>query len=519
MSVVDLHGPYADCGPRFVPTREIDERQRAFNLLDEDERLLNMSHRIIPHESDAARGSSACFRNAADNNENENTEQANATFSTMLSKELADEDTMSVSRPSSPIRSSSSTSGAASSANQSTPMPRTPTRKRVFSFHTPPRNGASTPVMVGQDTPLASAYASSPVKPTTSNFITSPQRSLRTVCKTPFRVLDAPDLTDDFYLNLVDWSSTNVLGVGLGSCVYLWSAKTAQVTKLCDLGTSDSITSLSWVQKGSTLAVGTYNGAIQIWDAVKETKLRSYDAHQHRIGALAWDHATVTSGSRDRTIQHRDVRVGGKAYQTLLGHRQEVCGLKWNSGQKQLASGGNDNKLLIWDHRGGHPDTPLWKWHEHSAAVKAIAWNPHQPGVLVSGGGTLDKKMRFWNTLAGTLLTEVDTGSQVRFHSLWFPFQIVADGWLLGIGVQSNLVQDVTRTRFYPRLLVGFRPEPDLYLEVSVDGHGGHPLRAYASCSLSRNVTGWTDNRHWCRRRDAEVLECIPAEERGCKWG
>jgi hypothetical protein len=42
--------------PRFVPTREIDERQRAFHLLDEDERLLHSSHRIIPFESDAARG-------------------------------------------------------------------------------------------------------------------------------------------------------------------------------------------------------------------------------------------------------------------------------------------------------------------------------------------------------------------------------------------------------------------------------------------------------------------------------
>ena len=38
-----------------------------------------------------------------------------------------------------------------------------------------------------------------------------------------------PDLQDDFYLNLVDWSSTNVLSVGLGSCVYLWSAHTSQV--------------------------------------------------------------------------------------------------------------------------------------------------------------------------------------------------------------------------------------------------------------------------------------------------
>lgn len=43
-------------------------------------------------------------------------------------------------------------------------------------------------------------------------------------------MLDAPELQDDFYLNLVDWSSQNVLAVGLGSCVYLWSACTSQVS-------------------------------------------------------------------------------------------------------------------------------------------------------------------------------------------------------------------------------------------------------------------------------------------------
>lgn len=44
-------------------------------------------------------------------------------------------------------------------------------------------------------------------------------------------MLDAPELQDDFYLNLVDWSAQNVLAVGLGSCVYLWSACTSQVSK------------------------------------------------------------------------------------------------------------------------------------------------------------------------------------------------------------------------------------------------------------------------------------------------
>lgn len=42
-------------------------------------------------------------------------------------------------------------------------------------------------------------------------------------------MLDAPELQDDFYLNLVDWSAGNLLSVGLGACVYLWSACTSQV--------------------------------------------------------------------------------------------------------------------------------------------------------------------------------------------------------------------------------------------------------------------------------------------------
>jgi len=43
-----------------------------------------------------------------------------------------------------------------------------------------------------------------------------------------------------------------VLGVGLGSSVYTWSAQTSEVKKLCDLSESDppdSITSINWVQR------------------------------------------------------------------------------------------------------------------------------------------------------------------------------------------------------------------------------------------------------------------------------
>jgi cell division cycle 20-like protein 1 (cofactor of APC complex) len=91
-------------------------------------------------------------------------------------------------------------------------------------------------------------------------------------------------------------------------------------------------------------------------------------------GTLAWNEHVLSSGSRDRSILHRDVRCQEHHIKRLLGHKQEVCGLKWNT-EQQLASGGNDNRLLVWDKMN---ETPTFKFNEHTAAVKAISWSPHQ---------------------------------------------------------------------------------------------------------------------------------------------
>ena len=53
-------------------------------------------------------------------------------------------------------------------------------------------------------------------------MLLSPRKTPRAVSKVPYKVLDAPELADDFYLNLVDWGSQNILGVGLGQSVYMW---------------------------------------------------------------------------------------------------------------------------------------------------------------------------------------------------------------------------------------------------------------------------------------------------------
>ncbi|KAM3132005.1 hypothetical protein pb186bvf_015889 [Paramecium bursaria] len=235
------------------------------------------------------------------------------------------------------------------------------------------------------------------------------QACQRKISKVPFKVLDAPQLQDDFYLNLIDWSQQNVLSVALASCVYLWSAHNNKVIKFCDFGNNDMVCSLVWSPQGNQLAIGTGSGETHLYDQVKMKRISVLEGHTARVGSLAWSGQTLCSGSKDRSILMHDPRQK-KPVSKLEGHKQEVCGLKWSPDEYQFASGGNDNKLIVW--RMGS-QIPLAKFTQHQAAVKAIAWSPHRHGLLSSGGGTADRTIRFFNTLTTQQLDWIDTGSQV----------------------------------------------------------------------------------------------------------
>ena len=137
--------------------------------------------------------------------------------------------------------------------------------------------------------------------------------------------------------------------------------------------------------------------------------------HAGRVGALAWNAHILTSGSRDTTIVNHDVRIREHNIATLRHHTQEVCGLSWSPDGAFLASGGNDNTLCIWDCNASTTGivAPKHVLTEHQAAVKALAWSPHERHLLASGGGTADRHIRFWNATTGVQLNSIDTGSQV----------------------------------------------------------------------------------------------------------
>ncbi|KAJ6717911.1 PROTEIN FIZZY-RELATED 3 [Salix purpurea] len=326
-------------------------------------------------------------------------------------------------------------------------------------------NSPYSPSIFGHDSGISSESSTPPKPP-------------RKVPKTPHKVLDAPSLQDDFYLNLVDWSSQNVLAVGLGTCVYLWTASNSKVTRLCDLGPNDSVCSVQWTREGSYISVGTQLGQVQVWDGTQCKRVRTMGGHQTRTSVLAWNSRTLASGSRDRNILQHDLRVSSDYVSKLIGHKSEVCGLKWSHDDRELASGGNDNQLLVWNQ---HSQLPVLTLTEHTAAVKAIAWSPHQSGLLASGGGTADRCIRFWNTTNGHQLNHVDTGSQVC-NLVW-----------------SKNVNELVSTHGYSQNQIMVWKYPSLSKVATLVGHSLRVLYLAMSPDGQTIVTGAGDEtlRFW----------------------
>ena len=187
--------------------------------------------------------------------------------------------------------------------------------------------------------------------------------------------------------------------------MYLWNATNGSIDTLCTHNEEGSyVSSLSWAQNGKHLAIGTGNNKVQLWDVETKRKDRTLFSAgtvggDSRVAAIGWSPTgQLSSGSRAGAIWHHDPRAQRHHVSTMVGHTQEVCGLKWSPDGKYLASGGNDNLVNIFQADG----TNVHKFTEHQAAVKAMAWCPWQSNVLATGGGTACKSIKFWNTGRGT---------------------------------------------------------------------------------------------------------------------
>ncbi|GAA5896015.1 hypothetical protein JCM6882_005586 [Rhodosporidiobolus microsporus] len=304
--------------------------------------------------------------------------------------------------------------------------------QRILSFFAEP------PMPQTEHSSLLAQYARLPNKGSAASSTSSTNAaSRRKIPSQPDRVLDAPGMLDDYYLNLIDWSSTNLVAIGLAESVYVWNAATGDVTELCHVGAGgdssvltegdEYVCSVKFTEDGSHLAVGLASGPVQIYDVCAGQLIRTMQGHPSRVPSLSWSGAIVASGCRSGEIWNSDVRVAQHCVAQMKGHRGEVCGLEWRpeisgglsgGGQGLLASGGNDNVVNVWD--GRMTNAPKMSKTNHTAAVKALAWCPWNSSLLASGGGSSDRTIHFWNTTQSARLNSLVTPSQVT-SIVWNP--------------------------------------------------------------------------------------------------
>ncbi|KFD56873.1 hypothetical protein M514_02130, partial [Trichuris suis] len=187
------------------------------------------------------------------------------------------------------------------------------------------------------------------------------------------KIFDAPNIREDFYLNVVDWSYKDVLAVGLDQDLFVCTLRRGDIIgEVQRLGEYDETNFISAVRFSATediLAIALNSEDLELWNVSERKRLQTLCSSGYRVGCLSWNGNILTAGDKGGQICHHDMRLKSSIVAKYVAHKDDVCGLEWSPNGRYLASGGNDNRVQIYSHMAMKA-TPVLSLSDHQAAVK-----------------------------------------------------------------------------------------------------------------------------------------------------
>jgi WD40 repeat protein len=196
-------------------------------------------------------------------------------------------------------------------------------------------------------------------------------------------------------------------------------------------GVLSGVLSVAFSPDGRTLASGSPDSTIKLWEVGSGRELRTLAGHTLPVHSVAFspDGRTLASGSWDSTIKLWAVG-SGRELRTLAGHNSWVLSVAFSPDGRTLASGSRDSTIKLWEVGSGRELRTL---AGHSSWVSSVAFSPD--GRFVMSGGA-DGSAVIW---------EVGSGRELRTlagHSSGVsPVAFSPDGRTLASGRDDHTIK------------------------------------------------------------------------------
>jgi WD40 repeat protein len=188
--------------------------------------------------------------------------------------------------------------------------------------------------------------------------------------------------------------------------VKLWNP-TSRIPRCTLSGHSSLIDTVAFSPDGRTLASGSWDYTIKIWNLETGELIHTLCEHSGWIKSLAIspDGQSLASSSADRKIKIWNLSTAS-VQTTLSGHSSAVYSVAMSPDGQTLASGSADKTIKIWNLGNGDVQLTL---EGHSDAVNSLTFSPSGQ-ILISGSA--DKTIKIWNLSSGTLLHTLNGHSE-----------------------------------------------------------------------------------------------------------
>ena len=171
----------------------------------------------------------------------------------------------------------------------------------------------------------------------------------------------------------------------------LWDVATGTEKKTLK-GHKKSINSMVFSRDGRML-VSTSDNTVRLWDVDRGTLKKTFREPNVSHVALSADGKTVASWGSDHILYLWDA-VTGNPKKTITGHIGGISALSFSADGATLAIGAS-KEILLWDAIEGLHKNTLFG---HKERVECVAFNPNGRTLA---SGSMDKTVRVWDAETG----------------------------------------------------------------------------------------------------------------------